>query len=74
MNKLLKRKYKNYFQKIMHKVYNVIKFEVVQDLDNMFRKELIKNLVEEISFDYQRFMKKCIVLKEMSDRINENKW
>ena len=38
------------------------------DFNSPFRKELITEIMEEVSFDYLRFMKKCIVLKEMSDR------
>lgn len=44
------------------------------DFNSPFRKELITEIMEEVSFDYLRFMKKCIVLKEMSDRSNEQKW
>jgi len=50
------------------------KFINKPDLNSPFRKELITEIMEEVSFDYLRFMKKCIVLKEMSDRSNEQKW
>ena len=48
-----------------------VKFNNKTDYNSPFRKELIIQILEEVSFDYLRFMKKCIVLKEMSDKSNE---
>lgn len=40
----------------------------------MMRQRLLGQLMQETEFEYVRFMKKCIVLKEMQDPRQSGKW
>lgn len=40
----------------------------------MTKQALMESLLTEVKGDYSRFMKKCIILMEMSNPLNEAKW